>query len=358
MDHVQQFEQRQRSRALVHIGIVKALTAREGPEAVQAELERRLGRNSPWMPLATKSVIPGATPAGWGAPFADNTLSDAFMARQRPRTVLGRISEAARRVPFRQFVRIVSTGSTAEWSGSGKPIVVDDMAFSRQALDVLKSGVIVVLTTELLKISADDPAVLSLIEQDLITATAKADDLALLSDDAAVPEVMPAGLLNGVTGLSAGLADDAEADVAHLIRTVRNGEGEALFFVTALTVATTLATLRNSDGERVFPNINLRTGGDILGIPLLLSAGAGSRLILLDAAAIAYADGGVEIDRSAQAAIQMLDNPTNSVAGTATNMVSLFQTGSTALRAVRIVNWVKAHSDAVNFIDVSVGSPA
>ncbi len=63
-------------------------------------------------------------------------------------------------------------------------------------------------------------------------------------------------------------------------------------------------------------------------------------------------DGDVSIDISNEASIQMLDNPTNqSTSGTvATTMVSMFQTQSWAIKAVRYINWTKKRSAAAAWI--------
>jgi hypothetical protein len=57
----------------------------------------------------------------------------------------------------------------------------------------------------------------------------------------------------------------------------------------------------------------------------------------------------------------MLDNPTNNIDGTATTMVSMFQTNSLALRAERYINWARRRPEAVQWMDDvnwgSVGSP-
>jgi hypothetical protein len=111
-------------------------------------------------------------------------------------------------------------------------------------------------------------------------------------------------------------------------------------------------------------------GGDLLGIPVIPSqyaanqSGAGNLVIAVNASDILLADDGqVTVDASREASLQMLDNPTNSAAtGTATTMVSMFQTNSIALRAERFINWAKARTTAVAYMDDvnwgSIGSPA
>jgi hypothetical protein len=56
----------------------------------------------------------------------------------------------------------------------------------------------------------------------------------------------------------------------------------------------------------------------------------------------------------------MLDNPTNnSASGTATSMVSMFQTNSTAFRAERYINWARRRASGVSYlVDVAWGQGA
>jgi hypothetical protein len=63
-------------------------------------------------------------------------------------------------------------------------------------------------------------------------------------------------------------------------------------------------------------------------------------------------DGQVAIEVSTEAAIQMLDNPTNASTGgtTETTMVSMFQTNSMAIKATRFINYAKRRTQAVAYI--------
>jgi hypothetical protein len=76
--------------------------------------------------------------------------------------------------------------------------------------------------------------------------------------------------LFGLSETGGGSPDSIEDDVAELIRAVRLGEAMAPFFVASKYGALFLAQQRDAGGNRLFPNINLRSGGDILGIPLIL----------------------------------------------------------------------------------------
>jgi hypothetical protein len=60
----------------------------------------------------------------------------------------------------------------------------------------------------------------------------------------------------------------------------------------------------------------------------------------------------VTISTSTEASIQLLDNPTNESTGNtvATAMVSMFQTNSLAIKAVRYINWGKRRANAASWI--------
>jgi hypothetical protein len=76
-------------------------------------------------------------------------------------------------------------------------------------------------------------------------------------------------------------------------------------------------------------------------------------LILLQPGEVFLADdGGASVEASDQVSIQMDDAPTNKSTATATgtSLVSMFQTESVAIKGIRHVNWIKARSQACQFI--------
>ena len=63
----------------------------------------------------------------------------------------------------------------------------------------------------------------------------------------------------------------------------------------------------------MFPNVGVN-GGDLFGVPVLVTEAAESKLIALDAAALFVADLGVELLESREASIEQVDNPTGNAA--------------------------------------------
>src|SRR4030095_12449409 len=76
---------------------------------------------------------------------------------------------------------------------------------------------------------------------------------------------------------------------------------------------------------------------------------AGTNVIALQPSLVLYADGGMEIDASQEASLQM-DSAPMAPADANTVYVSLWQTNSVGLRAERFVNWAKANANAVKYL--------
>jgi ABC-type ATPase involved in cell division len=94
-------------------------------------------------------------------------------------------------------------------------------------------------------------------------------------------------------------------------------------------------------------------GGSILGIPVVVSNNVGNRVILVHAPSILYADeGGVQIDVSREASVQM-DGAPDSPATATTVLVSLWQNNLVGLRAERMITWKRARTAAVTYISAA-----
>jgi hypothetical protein len=185
--------------------------------------------------------------------------------------------------------------------------------------------------------------------------------------------VSPASITNGLSPLAT--AGTAVANVITDLTALIGGFAENNYNVANLvllmpnTLALGLSLMTNSLGQPEFPGMTV-AGGTLKGIPVITSqylanvSGGGNLVVALSAKDIFLADdGNVTVDASDQASLQMLDNPTNSAAsGTATTMVSMYQTNSIALRAEREICWAKGRTDCVVYMDDvnwgSVGSPS
>lgn len=304
------------------------------------------------------------TTAGWASElvYAQN-LANEFIEILRPATVIGRIPGLTR-VPFNVRMSGADQGTSAFWVGQGKPVPMSKMHTLAVTLGIAKAAGLVVLTEELVRSSA--PSAELMVRNDLVKAIAQFLDQQFLSPDyAAVANVSPASMTSGVAPLaatgttSATLRADVQTLFGQWISTNLDPSGGV--WIMPATTALAISLMLNALGQPVFPGITMN-GGTFFGLPVITSqsavmvgspvAGEGNMIILLNAPEVLLADDGqVTIDASREASIQMLDNPTNeSAGGTATTMVSMFQTNAVAIKAVRFINWAKRRSNACVFI--------
>ena len=122
------------------------------------------------------------------------------------------------------------------------------------------------------------------------------------------------------------------------------------------TTALSLSLMQNPLGQAEFPGLNMR-GGTLFGLPVIVSeyvptATAGAVVALVNASDIYLADdGGISIDISTEASLEMDNEPTNdSVTPTETTLVSMFPTNSVAFLAERTINWKARRTSAAAYL--------
>jgi hypothetical protein len=131
-----------------------------------------------------------------------------------------------------------------------------------------------------------------------------------------------------------------------------------LVLVMTSSQAMRLGLMRNSLGNKEFPDIGIN-GGSVEGVPVITSENIvatggsptdGYPIVALNAPEILLADdGGVSIDVSREASLQMNDAP-DSPETTSTILVSLWQRNMVAIKAERFITWKKGRTGAVQFI--------
>lgn len=349
---------------------VKAMTRAKGiPEIALmiAKGNQQWASESPEVAQVLMAAVAAGdtTTAGWASELVYNqNLASAFLDYLRPQTIIGRI-KGFTDVPFNVRWGTQTSGSTGYWVGQGKPIPVSKLGTGADSLGIAKAAGMVVLDKELMMSSVPQAEVL--VRNDLAKAIQQFLDVNFIAPDyAAVANVNPASITNGVvptaaTGTTAAtLRTDAQTLFANWDSNNLSSQGAV--WVMAPATARAISLMLNALGQPVFPTMT-PDGGTFMGYPVVVSlssmqvgspvTGEGRLIVLISAPEIAMADeGGVTIDASAEAAIEMLDNPTNqSTSGTvATTMVSMFQTDSVALRAIRHINWSKRRTFAVQYI--------
>lgn len=314
-----------------------------------------------------KAAVSGATTtdATWseplvqsGGPFAD------FVEYLRPKTIVGRFGAAGipslRRVPFRVPLIGQTSPGSAYWVGeaAAKPLTAWD--YERKQLDPLKVAAICVLSNELIQDSS--PAADALARDELIAAAGNRMDVDFIDPaKAAVANISPASITNGVTPVTASgtTADDARADVKSVMTQfllANNAPSTGVWIMDSVT-ALGLSLLVNPLGQREFPEITME-GGRFMGFPVIVSDNvvrdsSGGSMILVNASDIYFGDNGdFTVDMSTEASLQMDNAPTqNSATPTASQVVSMWQTNSTAFRVERRLNWMRRRAVSVAWID-------
>lgn len=357
--------------AFARIAKVKALARLDG-ENVREVAKSLYGENSSVYGHFVKAPVAAANSgnAGWagnlitdGGAFAD------FVEYLRPMTIVGKFGTgnipALRRIPFDTPVLIQSTGGTGYWVGEGRAKPLTSMTTTRTIMTPLKVATIAAVTEEMLRrssIVAD-----AWIRDELARAvTARIDQTFIDPTAAAVAGVSPASITNGVTPIisSGNTADDIRADMLALSAAYRaaNNSTSGTVWIMPEGTAEALSMMVNPLGQAEFPGITAE-GGTFLGKPVITSeyvpsdydpdgAGAetaGAVVALVKASDVFFGDeGGVQVDFSREASLEMADNPTgSSVTPTGSSMVSMFQTNSVAFRAERALNWMKRRPEAV-----------
>lgn len=301
------------------------------------------------------------TDSTWAAPLVDaQTFSGDFIEYLRPRTLIGQAQ--FRPVPFN--VRIVgqTSGGSASWVGQGAAKPVTKFDFNATTVPFTKIAAIAAITQELARFS--DPSAEALVRDTLADAViAKLDSDLFDPDVAAVANVNPAGLLNGVAPVAGPSSTDPDDIRCALLRLWAPWDatflGSRPAYYTTPAAARNLAFMRDALGNPAFPGVT-PTGGTLDGIPLRVSqylanngGSGGAPFILVDEAEIFLADdGAVTLDASQEASLVMDSAPTgSSTTPTAAQVVSMFQTDSIAFRAERFVWWGPRRSGAIQWID-------
>lgn len=349
--------------------------AAKGNNAEAAQIARNhFGENSPVtrtlefvrgsnLETIVKATVEAGTTqdADYAAPLvAYNNYAGDFVEFLRPRTIVGQFGTGGvpslRRIPFNVHIKGATSGGTGYWVGEGAPKPVTAFGFNDTYHRWFKVAGIAVLTDELIRFS--DPAAGPLVRDMLADALRERMDTDFIDPAfAGSSNVSPASITNGVTPIpssgSTAAAIRADLNALWAAADEANNEFDSPVYIMRPQTARAAAALMNPLGQAEFPNLGPR-GGSLGGVPVITSNyvptdTAGSYVVLVNASDIYFSDDGqATVDFSREASIQMLDNPTNnSATGTATTVVSMFQTDSTAIRAHRFLNWSRRRDTAV-----------
>lgn len=341
-----------------------ALASAKGNVMGAAEVaKQRWGTSTPEVEQILRAAVAAGTTtdATWAKPLVPyQDMQAELIELLRPETIIGRM-EGFRTIPFNVRMPRQTAGSTVGWVGQGAPKPVSKLAFDTITVPHAKIAAIIAITDELARMSS--PSAEAAVRQDLVQSIAQYMDVQFVDPTvAAVADVSPGSITNGVTGV-----DSTGVTVALVTTDLNNA-------LTAMAVANIgmrkpywIMNPRTFNALRV-----LRTTQDmfafrdemqqnrLFGIPVIVSnnvplrdqnAGGGTEgyIILVDAAEIFMADDGeTMLDVSREASLQMDSAP----AAGAQALVSLWQNNLVGIRAERYVYWQRRRNEAVYLVDM------
>lgn len=337
------------------------LVASRGNLMQAVEMAKVHCKDDPRIETVLKAAVAAGTTsdATWAGPLLPyNDMASEFIELLRPMTILGKMQDAMRRVPFNVRMARQTGGASAGWVGQGLSKPVSSLAFDTVSLPWSKIAVIIALTEELVRFSS--PSAVAVCQQDMVDTIAQYMNEQFISPSVAASSgVRPASVLNGVTATPATGSTVAAimTDVSTLVNRFlsANATPRRGFWVMNPRTALYLSLLRTAQDVFAFPSITME-GGTWMGFPVITSQSvsldygspSATYIALVDAADILYADDGqVTLDVSREASLQMDSAPS---AG-AQSLVSLWQNNLVGLRAERYVHWLKRRSTAAYFID-------
>jgi hypothetical protein len=236
------------------------------------------------------------------ASFFDRALADNSFVKVPPRTPIVIVTQSA-------------VGSTvAELA----PTPISSMTLSAPSVALRKSIAEVVLSVEL----AREPASTGLIGRELQRAAVKA------VDTTAIGVIIASGTSAATAGPT--LAH-LVTDVQTMFNAIEKGEQSRLYFVLNYALAAALAArAAGTAGWALRP-----TGGELAGVPVVVSSGApAGNLTLVDASRFAAYSDVITLATSQEGMVQMNTAPDSPPTGS-TSFVSLYQQNLVALRATR-----------------------
>lgn len=333
---------------------VKALASARGNRGEALEVAKHYYPDDAKLHHVLKSAVSAGTttdPKWAGALVEYQEYANDFVEFLRPQTIIGRFGQggipALRQVPFNIRIPAQVSGGSAGWVGQGKAKPLTKFDFDTITFAWAKVSTIAVLTDELIRFS--NPAADALVRNALAEAViARLDTDFIDPSKAEVAGVSPSSVTNGIDGIASSGVPDDDAQLAFSQFIAANLQPSGAVWLMSSTNALALSMRKNALGQKEYPDMTM-LGGTFQGLPVIVSQYVGSQLVLLNAPDIYLADdGGVAIDASREASLEMQSDPTgDSMTPSPVEMVSMFQTNSVAIRAERWINWKRRRTAAV-----------
>src|SRR5262245_1342344 len=311
------------------------------------------------------AVNPAMTTTAGNAAELVQTQNAGFLNRILPRSIYLPLANRGVRYTFPSGVstlkipvRTTTALLSGAWIGEGNPKPVKKASFASVSLIPYKLAVISTFTEEMALYS--NPAIESIIRQALADDTSVSLDTFMI-DATAVSSTRPAGLRNGVSGLTATAAgtvtEKMVADIKQLVNAiVANGGGTDIVMIINPAQAITLGFAQTSTGDFLFATV--QEAGQKFNVTFIVSqTQTAAQVLAVEASEFATATGdSPRLAISNEATLHEEDTTPLPIGTTGTpNVVaapvrSLFQTDSVAIRLTLYVTWLMRRTGMVAWI--------
>jgi HK97 family phage major capsid protein/HK97 family phage prohead protease len=304
------------------------------------------------------------TDTSWAEPLAQPTnLVSEFVEYLRPMTIVGKFGvgniPSLRRIPFNVKFPSQTSGGEGYWVGEGRAKPLTKFNFASTVLRWCKVANIAVLSEDLIRLSS--PSAELIVRNSLAEALQARLDTDFVNPSlTAIADVRPASIAQGAATSACSGVDAAAVreDLKTLLGTfvTNNVPTATVVLIMRTAQALSLSLMRNALGGREFPDITMN-GGMLEGIPVITSQYVPSGVVIACVASEIYLsdDGGVSIALSREASLEMDTDPSSASddspsLSVESQLVSMFQTNSVAIRAERWINWKRRRTAAVSYL--------
>lgn len=309
---------------------------------------RRAWREDGRWELTTKAASNAATTTttGYAAELLPPSLLTALSQRLSISSVLGKIPNV-QRAPFKIPLATETQAPSVAWVAEGGAKPVTQATFGKVTLNPTKLAGILVLTEELVKLTRSGDVDAAVLMGNLLTdASTRKLDIEFLNPAAApVAGLSPGSITNGATAVTA--TGNLANDLASLVSAFYTQRPNAVApcFVLSPAIAGKVIALGTHHDLRT-------TGGTLLGLPAVLTPGAGTTITLLEAPAIYVNDNLARVDVTREAALQLNSTP-DSPPTAATVVVDLWSTNRVGVLVDRYASWQRDAVSAVAYLTVA-----
>lgn len=344
---------------------VKSLAIANGDPMRALEVAKSAYPSSDRIHTVLKAAIPagGTVDPAWAGSLTEyGTFAGDFISFLRPTTILGKFGQngipGLVSIPFNVKIPRQISGGSAYWVGEGAASPLTRFDFDNIELGHAKLSATAALTNDLIRFSS--PSADLLVRDGLAAALREKLDLSFIDPTVTeIARVRPAAITNGATTIASTGDIEADIDAAMLAFITANLSTASGVWIMSEVLGQRISRIKNPLGQREYPEIGPK-GGILAGLPVITSQYVPAGLIALVATSEVYLadDGQVTVNASREASLEMRDDPTNnSLTPTAAQMVSMFQTDSTAIKVVRHVNYERRRPEGVVVITGATYAP-